>query len=149
MGSEQRFDYSVIGDNVNVAARLEGQTKTYGIPIVVGGETAARAPEFAHLEVDLLRVKGKHESVHVFGLLGAPDYRESEDFAALKSQHDAFIAAYRSRDWDEAEAMIEGCESLADGKLGDLYQLYRKRIARNRILPPPEGWDGSAAAESK
>ena len=69
LGSETRFDYSVIGDNVNVASRLEGQSKTYDVGTVVGESHTARAPDFAFLEIDLLKVKGKTEATRVFGLL--------------------------------------------------------------------------------
>jgi adenylate cyclase len=62
LGSETRFDYSVIGDTVNVASRLEGQSKTYDVGTVVGESTTARAPDFAFLELDLLKVKGKTEA---------------------------------------------------------------------------------------
>src|SRR4029453_12614157 len=70
LGSETRFDYSVIGDNVNVASRLEGQSKMYDVVTVVGESTTARAPDFAFLELDLLKVKGKTEATRVFGLFG-------------------------------------------------------------------------------
>ena len=70
LGSETRFDYSVIGDNVNVASRLEGQSKTYDVGTVVGESTTARAPDFAFLELDLLKVKGKTEATRIFALLG-------------------------------------------------------------------------------
>ena len=70
LGSETRFDYSVIGDNVNVASRLEGQSKTYDLMTIVGEETMARAPDFAFLEIDLLKVKGKTSATRIFALLG-------------------------------------------------------------------------------
>lgn len=70
LGSETRFDYSVIGDNVNVASRLEGQSKTYDVVTIVGETTSERAPDFAFLELDLLKVKGKTEATRIFALLG-------------------------------------------------------------------------------
>ena len=68
LGSETRFDYSVIGDNVNIASRLEGQSKTYDVGTIVGESTTARAPDFAFLELDLLKVKGKSEATRIFAL---------------------------------------------------------------------------------
>ena len=77
LGTEKRFDYSVIGDNVNVASRLEGQSKNYDIVTIVGESTAAKAPDFAFLELDLLKVKGKREATRIFALLGDGTLKQS------------------------------------------------------------------------
>ena len=87
LGSETRFDYSVIGDNVNVASRLEGQSKTYDVGTVVGESTTARAPDFAFLELDLLKVKGKTEATRAFALLGDTAFKQSPNFITLAERH--------------------------------------------------------------
>jgi adenylate cyclase len=148
LGSETRFDYSVIGDNVNVASRLEGQSKTYDIGTVVGESTTARAPNFAFLELDLLKVKGKTEATRIFALLGDNAVKQSNDFINLSARHGE-VARYRARDWDAAEALTRECEALNSSHLERLYLLYRERIAYFRINPPPPNWDGTAEALSK
>jgi adenylate cyclase len=149
LGSETRFDYSVIGDNVNVASRLEGQSKTYDVGTVVGESTTARAPDFAFLELDLLKVKGKTEATRAFALLGDHVLRNSQSFIALAERHREFLARYRAKDWDAAEALSRECEKLNTSRLDRLYELYRERIAYFRINPPPPDWDGAAEALSK
>ncbi len=149
LGSETRFDYSVIGDNVNVASRLEGQSKTYDVGTVVGESTTARAPDFAFLELDLLKVKGKTEATRVFALLGDNAFKQSADFIKLSDRHREFLARYRAKDWDAAEALSFECEKLNGARLDRLYALYRERIEYFRINPPPPQWDGTAEALSK
>ena len=149
LGSETRFDYSVIGDNVNVASRLEGQSKTYDVGTVVGESTTARAPDFAFLELDLLKVKGKTEATRAFALLGDTTLKQSPNFIRLAERHGEFLAHYRANDWDAAEALSRECEKLNTSRLDRLYALYRERIAYFRINPPPPHWDGTAEALSK
>jgi adenylate cyclase len=149
LGSETRFDYSVIGDNVNVASRLEGQSKTYDVGTVVGETTTARAPEFAFIELDLLKVKGKTEATRIFALLGDGALKQSQDFIALTARHREFLARYRAKDWDGAEALSRECEALNTSRLDRLYALYRERIDFFRHNPPPPNWDGTAEALSK
>jgi adenylate cyclase len=149
LGSDTRFDYSVIGDNVNVASRLEGQSKTYDVGTVVGETTTARAPDFAFLELDLLKVKGKREATRIFALLGDGALRESRSFIELSERHRQFLDLYRSKDWDAAEALSRECEKLNTASLDQLYALYRERIATFRRNPPPSNWDGTAEALSK
>ncbi|MGD9502570.1 MAG: adenylate/guanylate cyclase domain-containing protein, partial [Methyloceanibacter sp.] len=149
LGSETRFDYSVIGDNVNVASRLEGQSKTYDVGTVVGESTTARAPDFAFLELDLLKVKGKTEATRAFALLGDNAVKQSADFILLSERHTAFLARYRAQDWDAAEALSRECEKMNTARLDTLYALYRERIAYFRMNPPPSDWDGAAEASSK
>ncbi len=149
LGSETRFDYSVIGDNVNVASRLEGQSKTYDVGTVVGESTTVRAPDFAFLELDLLKVKGKTEATRAFALLGDSTFKQSQGFMALAERHKEFLGRFRAKDWDAAEALSHQCEKMNSARLDRLYALYRERIAFFRINPPPPHWDGAAEALSK
>jgi adenylate cyclase len=85
MGSDLRFQYTVMGDTVNVASRLEGQTRTYDLPTIIGSRTAAAvADEFALLEVDSVRVKGKAEPEVIYTILGRADLKENAAFMALR-----------------------------------------------------------------
>jgi adenylate cyclase len=150
MGSDQRFDYSVISDEVNLASRLEGQSKTYGVSIVIGENTRVRVPELAAVELDLIRVKGKMKPVHIYALLGNETLAKSAAFLALEKVHDRMLAAFRGQRWDEASACIAECRSAgAELGLDDFYTLYEQRIAEFRAEPPPEGWDGVYVAHTK
>ncbi|HET7448907.1 MAG TPA: adenylate/guanylate cyclase domain-containing protein [Methyloceanibacter sp.] len=149
LGSETRFDYSVIGDNVNVASRLEGQSKTYDVGTVVGESTTSRAPDFAFIELDLLKVKGKTEATRAFALLGDSTFKQSSRFIDLAARHREFLARYRAQDWDAAEVLSRECEAMNSSHLKRLYLLYRERIAYFRLNPPPPNWDGTAEALSK
>jgi adenylate cyclase len=149
LGSETRFDYSVIGDNVNIASRLEGQSKTYDVGTVVGESTTSRAPDYAFLELDLLKVKGKTEATRIFALIGDNAFKGSRPYIDLTERHAAFLAKFRTREWDEAEALSRECEKMDGARFDHLYALYRERIASFRATPPPPDWDGSAEATSK
>ncbi len=148
MGSAHRFNYSVIGDPCNLASRLEGQTKTYGVIIVIGENTQVRVQDFATLELDLIRVQGKKEAARIFALLGNPSIAKSSNFSALNKIHQKMLEAYRGQDWDTALAHIEDCRKL-DGALERLYDLYRSRVNEYRIHPPGADWDGVYVAASK
>ncbi|HLI14040.1 MAG TPA: adenylate/guanylate cyclase domain-containing protein [Alphaproteobacteria bacterium] len=149
MGSDQRFDYSVLGDDVNLASRLEGQSKTYGVDIVIGERTAAEAPALATLELDLIRVKGKTRPVRIFGLIGDEGIKENPTFVALAGEHAALIAAYRGRRWAEAREHLRACTAQAPAMLQSFYELYEARIAACETDPPPVDWDGVFVALTK
>ncbi|HKT19504.1 MAG TPA: adenylate/guanylate cyclase domain-containing protein [Stellaceae bacterium] len=128
LGSDTHFNYSVIGDAVNLASRLEGESKVYGVPIVIGEETERLIPGFATLELDIVAVKGKREEVRVFTLLGDATLGADPAFLDFRARHVEMLAAYRARDWDEARTLIARCEGF-NAELAPLYELYRARIA--------------------
>lgn len=150
MGSDQRFDYSVLGDDVNLASRLEGQSKHYGADIIVGQNTYEAVRDFAMVELDLMRVKGKNKPVRIYALLGDADTRKKQEFSALQKQHELMLNAYRSRNWNGASEILENL--LIQGEsfgLRNLYRLYQARIQACRKNPPPADWDGVFTAETK
>src|SRR3954467_12864831 len=126
MGSDMRFDYSVFGDSVNLASRLEGQTKEYGFPIIVGSKTALAVKDrFAILELDFIMVKGKTEPEVIYAIAGRDDVAQSGRFQRLRNLTIEMLACYRNRDWEGALAAIERGRNSDDGAaLGALYKLY-------------------------
>ena len=151
MGSDLRFDYSVLGDSVNLASRLESQSKSYGMPIIAGSATALAAKDkFAILELDFITVKGKTEPEVIYAIAGREDMAQSGTFQRLRNLSIEMLACYRSRDWDGALAAIaKGRVSDESKILNGLYDLYAERIEAFRQNPPPDDWNGVYALTTK
>jgi adenylate cyclase len=151
MGSDLRFDYSVLGDSVNLASRLEGQSKEYGFPIIVGSKTAlAVKDKFAILELDFIMVKGKKEPEVIYAIAGREGTAQSGRFQRLRNLTIEMLACYRGRDWEGALAAIERGRGTDDSQaLELLYNLYETRIRGYQKNPPPEDWNGAFALLTK
>ena len=151
IGSDLRFDYSVLGDSVNLASRLEGQTRTYGIDVIVGSSTAAVAKsEFALLELDLIKVKGKTEPERIYGLIGGRELAQDPGYRALLEKVQEMSRCYRARDWDAALQAAMSCRSLDPGLgLDEYFDQYEARIRAFQSEPPPSDWDGVFEAQIK
>ena len=156
VGSDQRFNYSVMGDTVNVAARLEGQTKDYAQTILIGESTYSDAmtaiddgqPPMAFLELDLIALKGKALPQRIYALIGGAEMAESEDFQRLKAGHGAVLQAYRAQSWDVAEKTARAL-CATHPALGDYYEMLIGRINAYRKNPPEADWAGQFIAQTK
>jgi adenylate cyclase len=149
MGSEERMAYSALGDTVNIAARLESLSPAYFVDLVLGELTAADCADFALLELDQVKVKGKAIPIRIFTCIGTEKLAASNSFQQLKPAHDRMLAAYRAQDWDGAEAARRECLEVGPERLRGFYALYEARIAEFRADPPGADWDGVYVAKSK
>ncbi|RTL54656.1 MAG: adenylate/guanylate cyclase domain-containing protein [Bradyrhizobiaceae bacterium] len=151
MGSNLRFDYSVLGDSVNLASRLEGQSKSYGVPIIAGSRTALAAKDkFAILELDFITVKGKKEPEVVYAIVGREDMASSTGFQRIRNLSIEMLARYRSQDWDGALLAIEKVRAADEThRFKSLYDLYAERVRAFQQSPPPADWDGVFALTTK
>ncbi|WP_210493248.1 CHASE2 domain-containing protein [Microvirga antarctica] len=150
-GSDLHFNYSVLGDTVNLAARLEGLSKLYGVPIIIGKRTARAARErFAVVELDRLQVKGKTEPERIFTIVGRADVAASPAFQEFSSLNKAMLSAYRRREWAVALETIMACRDIGRKfGLDGYYAVYVDRIRSLMDAPPPDHWNGVFAIEIK
>jgi len=152
MGSNQRFDYSCLGDAVNLAARLEGQTKGYGVKILFGSETAKElSDKHTILELDSIAVKGKTEPVAIYTVLD-PDVVSVYDMPTIAQYvnlHAKLRESYVKQDWAHCEDLIDNLIGQFSGSLDSYYAIITDRIVGFKDNPPPKDWDGVFVATTK
>ncbi len=134
IGSKQRFNYSVLGDTVNVAARAEAACRPVGFDIVATSETQAAAPELAWIYAGALSLKGKSDAVRLFILVGDESTARSEPFMRLCSAHEELVAAIEAG--EDTSEVLSTCENLSSALDVDLVDFYRKIPGRYADFRP-------------
>ena len=149
MGSDQRFDYTCLGDSVNLASRLEGQSKPYGIKLVIGQNTNEHVKDdYFTVELDYIAVKGKKEGVRIYTVIDDTNIMRSKLFTD-RELHNKMMSYYRSRSWDQAAAMCKTLTSSFEGQMKDYYQMWIERCQELKQNDPGPGWDTVYRATSK
>lgn len=145
MGSAQRFDYTCLGDSVNLASRLEGQSKPYHVKMVIGPKTYEYVKDnYLCLELDCLAVKGKTEGVNIYTIV--PTSYVNQKYAKT---HADFIKYYREQKWDRLENYLKVLSTAFDGEMTEYYDMMKERINQYKINPPGKDWDGVFRTNSK
>jgi adenylate cyclase len=139
MGSKFRMAYTVMGDAVNLGARLEGLTRQYGVGIIVGEDTRNRLPGIVFRELDRVRVKGRNEPVSIYEPLGLQGQFDPSELGQLEMFSHA-LGHYHAKEWHEAIEHLQ--ELLKLQPETKLFQLYLERMEHYRQEPPPVDWDG-------
>jgi adenylate cyclase len=145
MGSSQRFDYTCLGDTVNLASRLEGQSKPYHVKMVIGPQTYEYVKdEYLCLELDCLAVKGKTKGVNIYTIVNKNGLN-----IAYSRAHADFIQYYREQNWDKALEYIPYVELAFEGEMKEYYAMMVERIEEYKANPLPKDWDGVYRTNSK
>jgi adenylate cyclase len=143
MGSDQRFDYTCLGDSVNLAARLEGQSKNYGVDIILGEETVNQISGFQFMELDRIVVKGKSKPVTIYTIL------DKEYDKSTVEYHNKFLEIYRLQDWPNARQFAKELAGEFDEKMCKYYMMMIKRIESYKKSSLPEDWGGEFVSTTK
>lgn len=144
MGSLSRFDYTCLGDAVNLASRLEGQSKDYGVGVVIGSESVTDIDNHTFILLDTIAVKGKKEGVDIYTVLETmPKYN------TYATDHNKFMAAYKDRNWQLAVKYALYLSTCWNGNLTTYYNMMIDRIGKLELDDPGTGWDGIYRAKTK
>jgi adenylate cyclase len=153
MGSDTRFDYTALGDPVNVASRLEGQSRYYGVQIILGSATVEQVKDtFAVIELDNVRVVGKTLPENIFTLLGDENLLKNADFQRCVALNTGMLTAYRAQDWDTVQTLLPQLSELFGQlrlNMDGYITLYQDRIEELRLNSPGPEWDGVYSFISK
>jgi adenylate cyclase len=150
IGSKDRFAYDVLGDSVSLTARLEGQTKNYGVLIIISESTQSRVGDaYFTLPLDCIAVKGKNIGVNIFTVFYNPDETVSAAWHSAREHHELMLEYYREQQWDKAIAMCQELTGEFYGNMDHYYELWIARIAEMRSRDLPADWDGTYRATSK
>lgn len=149
MGSDQRFDYTCLGDSVNLASRLEGQSKPYGVKLVIGQNTNEHVKDdYFTVELDYIAVKGKKEGIRIYTVIDESNIMRSKLFTDRELHH-KMMSYYRSRSWDQAIAMCKTLTSSFGGQMKDYYLMWIERCQELKRNDPGPNWDTVYRATSK
>jgi len=149
IGSKQRHSYDVLGDSVNVAARIEGQSKTYGVRVVVGPDTVRLThKDFFYLKLDNLAVKGKTKPLKIYTVLGL-NSEMPDDWMTAKEKHEQMLELYQVKQFDAAISMCDELLGCFGGKMDEYYSIWIERCEFMKNQSLPDNWDGAFVATSK
>jgi adenylate cyclase len=149
IGSKEKFGYDVLGDSVSTAARLEGQTKSYGVLLIIGPNTNEIVKdEIFTLELDNIAVKGKTVGLRIYTPLHT-QYADMPTYEGARDKHNAMLAAYRARNFDQAIEMSQSLIGSFDGQMDHSYELWIERCKDMKRAKLPKNWDGIYRATTK